>query len=632
MRHLLSGSTRRSIGKLFLLLMMTFALYLGLKVALEAAGNTVGASRPSESVVLADTTWSDDFDDASGLSALENVQISADGQLMLASDVLLGSAASVVISPAVKVQSWGRLYFVATVPPSTALAVDVLDATDAPLMHDVPSGGSLAGIDVSTYPALKLRATLSSTAVGQTPRLDEWRITWSPDYPNRVHLPIVGKSFGAPIPLPLGAAIGFTGMSDVSHLGKSVRFPSVRKNDASWDSSFAIQNITAFATTLTLEFFRQDGTVAYTADGVPLRPYGTYIASLADFTSLADGSYALAATATETVVGMASTGHISGTMAMAYNGISQGSQHIVVPSIYKDFYGWTSRLCIHNMTPEAAEVAIYYHGRDWEVSRWRYLSGNGVDCIDLRQEPLLPPSFVGTAHMASSTGVAVAVEDVQSSGNQALGYLGFDLSALSHTIYIPRCRKQGGWRTYIQVTNVGPSATSMTVAFHAFDGSYTHIHTYLPGQSWSIPCPDGYSWIEPPEPSPDLLGSAVVSATQSGLIALVTDRNVPYGTDSFSYPGLPTPSSTVYLPNVGGEPGDWVSTLSVQNPNTMTNLILATFYSRAGDVLYELVDDLPPYGMRQYVVTRLPGLSASYEGSAVISATMPVAVLLSKHR
>jgi hypothetical protein len=620
-------------------LAVTFIAFLGLKYTLEAKDSAAEVTCSAHSVVVTDSTWADDFHDASGLSALENVQISTDDQLMLASDAPLGSATSIPISPTLGVQSWGRLYFTATVPLSTALTVDVLDAVDkAPLMHNVPNGGSLAGIDAGTHPGLKLRATFSSTVASKTPRLDEWHLNWIPDYPHQVFLPVVGKSFEVPgpTPPPLGAAIGFTGAGEESPTGKTVRFPSLRKNNSGWGSSFAIQNITAFATTLTLEFFREDGTVAYAANGIPLRPYGTYIAPLADF-PLADGSYALAATSTETMVGMASTRHAAGTMAIAYSGTSQGSQQISVPVVYKDYAGWTSRLCVHNMTPEADVITTYIY--DWNGlpvgSRWIDLSGDGVDCLDLGQEPWLPSPFIGAALITSEdTDIAVTIEDIDLQENYAQGYLGFDSSAGSDTIYIPRCRRVNGWQTYILVANVGSSASDVTVSYHDFDGStgYTRIYTCLAGGKCSFPCPDDDPWIEPPPFPQNRLGSAVVSANQSELIALATDVNASSGIDVFSYLCLPVSSTLVYVPNVGGGPENWTSTLSIQSPNAVPNTVTMSFYNRAGDVLYNSSEILPPYGMGQYDVAQLPGLSASYEGSAIISATTSVAVLLSKER
>lgn len=617
-------NVQRNRKKLFLLLALTLAAYFGFRTA----GNSTAAV--AHFVVATDNTWFDDFQDTSGLSALENVQISTDGQLLLVGNASVGSATSKPISPTLGVWSWGRLDLTATVPISTALTVDVLDALDTLLMHNVPDGGSLAGIDAATYPVLKLRATLSSGVVGQTPHLDEWRLTWLPDNPKQLFLPIVVKSSLEPTPPSLGAAIGFIAPNDSMPLGQVVRFPSLRKNDAGWTSSFAVQNISAFATTLTLRFFREDGTVAYVADGIPLCPHGTYIASLTDFTALANGSYALAATATEVIVGMVNTTHISGKMALAYEGVSQGSQQIGISRLYKNSGGWTSRLCIHNLTVGAAQVKLDYYNQygSLAVDRLIALAGNGFHCIDLGQDPFLPP-FVGTAYITSDTDLAATVEHINSQRNRALGELGFNPAADSNTVYIPRCRKINGLpTTAILVANVGSSATDITINYHEFNGSTGYTRTYPPGMA-SFSCPENSS-IEPPGPF-SRLGSAVVTAGQSKLTALATDTNAS-GMDLFSYP-CPSISSTVtYAPNVGSGLNNWMSILSIQNPTAVVNTVKISFYNRTGDILANFQDVQPPYGMGLYLVAEIPGLSATYEGSAIISATVPVTVLVSKQR
>jgi hypothetical protein len=48
------------------------------------------------------------------------------------------------------------------VPTGTSLTIDVLSADGIPLLSDVTSGMSLAAVDPTVYPSLKLRATLST--------------------------------------------------------------------------------------------------------------------------------------------------------------------------------------------------------------------------------------------------------------------------------------------------------------------------------------------------------------------------------------------------------------------------------------------------------------------------------------
>lgn len=93
-----SGSMRCNVRNLFLLLLTALAVCLGLKSAFEADDGAADVIRASEVVVVTDTLWPGDFHDASGLSALEGVQIGVGGQLVLASDAFLDSATSTLIS------------------------------------------------------------------------------------------------------------------------------------------------------------------------------------------------------------------------------------------------------------------------------------------------------------------------------------------------------------------------------------------------------------------------------------------------------------------------------------------------------------------------------------------------------
>ena len=89
-----------------------------------------------------------------------------------------GVITSVVISPSL-IGQWGSVRYTATVPLHTSVQVDVLSAGGVMLLTNVPSGASLAAIDVATYPTIRLRATLRSTVGNATASLEEWEVTWT---------------------------------------------------------------------------------------------------------------------------------------------------------------------------------------------------------------------------------------------------------------------------------------------------------------------------------------------------------------------------------------------------------------------------------------------------------------------
>ena len=90
-----------------------------------------------------------------------------------------GTLTSQAIAPSVAYR-WGTLTFTHDVSAAgTAVAVDVLGANGALLAASVASGTNLNTLPaVASQPALKLRANLSSTTSGNTPRLNDWTLDY----------------------------------------------------------------------------------------------------------------------------------------------------------------------------------------------------------------------------------------------------------------------------------------------------------------------------------------------------------------------------------------------------------------------------------------------------------------------
>ncbi len=160
---------------------------------------SVATSRFTTYAMMTTPAWRDEFDDFSGLSfpgETHHVTLGRtleDRTLVLQSTATNGVAVSKPITPTAGFAAWGSLTFTRTAdPPTTTLTVDVLSLDGTPLLTDVVSGVNLAGLGPAQYPALKLRANLSSTVVGETPALDAWRLGWEVEE-YRIYLPVVIK-------------------------------------------------------------------------------------------------------------------------------------------------------------------------------------------------------------------------------------------------------------------------------------------------------------------------------------------------------------------------------------------------------------------------------------------------------
>ncbi len=75
---------------------------------------------------------------------------------------------------------WDAVEYGATTPASTTLSVDLLDAVSGTVRTGVASGADISGIDPASFPALRLRAGLSTTDALVTPELTDWGLTWTP--------------------------------------------------------------------------------------------------------------------------------------------------------------------------------------------------------------------------------------------------------------------------------------------------------------------------------------------------------------------------------------------------------------------------------------------------------------------
>ncbi|MBN2002890.1 MAG: hypothetical protein JXA21_06005 [Anaerolineae bacterium] len=78
-----------------------------------------------------------------------------------------------------RVGAWERVTWEADTPRGTGVSVDVLDADGNTLVKDIRNGGSLEKLDPAIYPALRLRATLTTRNPQVSPVLNNWQVEYT---------------------------------------------------------------------------------------------------------------------------------------------------------------------------------------------------------------------------------------------------------------------------------------------------------------------------------------------------------------------------------------------------------------------------------------------------------------------
>lgn len=135
---------------------------------------------------IAATLWTDLFNDSTKLATLSATQVTG-GALTLAGTpgtyALSGFAISTTSTPAYLAR-WTSASSTITANAGTSAVVSVVDGAGVLLPDAVLPGNStgftgaidLSSVSTTTYPALALKATLTSTSVNATPSIADWRL------------------------------------------------------------------------------------------------------------------------------------------------------------------------------------------------------------------------------------------------------------------------------------------------------------------------------------------------------------------------------------------------------------------------------------------------------------------------
>jgi hypothetical protein len=137
--------------------------------------------------------WCDGFNENIGLEldSLDNViRLLADsGKLKLDNTTLPGSAVSQPYTPSMMIDAWKTISYTANITAGSQLMVSVLSADKTILIPDIESGGSLAAINPTDHPSLRLQVEMSTTS-GNSPELFDWCILAKSKLSN-VYLPVI---------------------------------------------------------------------------------------------------------------------------------------------------------------------------------------------------------------------------------------------------------------------------------------------------------------------------------------------------------------------------------------------------------------------------------------------------------
>jgi hypothetical protein len=198
----------------------------------------------------------------------------------------------------------------------------------------------------------------------------------------------------------------------------------------------------------------------------------------------------------------------SSTVYKIQNVFASGNTSIFVPQVKNTSSDFTT-LAVQNLGSSSTNVTVNYYGGSCLTQSW-WVAPNAYHVFEA--SAACPLGFVGSARASGTQPLAVLANE---KGEK--GYSGF--LAGSHTIVLPRVRRDSGWWTGIRVMNVdGGSLTSGTIYFYNSNGSSAG--------SASLSISGGYRSVNKGSSVPSSFnGSAVITADRPIVASVILTLN-----------------------------------------------------------------------------------------------------------
>ena len=420
---------------------------------------------------------------------------------------------------------------------------------------------------------------------------------------------------------------------------KTVYFPNITKSlggPNGWQTPFIVQNVGTVSTTLEIALTRfSDGQLQTCHRIEGLAPGASFAENPNDAGDLqGDTQYsAVVRSYGSSIVGVVNecsygcNQTTGGTLfeASSYNGVSSGATSVFLPNITKRFFGFVTRFVIQNLgnqTTTASADFLSFDGTKHPAPITRTLTPGQSQFIDPNVEPSLVDgtqySVTVTAQQPIAVRVGTQSDDPGNPTPMLDATMGITTGAT--TIYGPYAVKgvpgKGKGFSTIVLQNLSTSPADLSMTFTPLGGgaSTTFTKSGVAGHgAWDfdIRFQNGDAKAQPQV----LCGTtaatgcladgeysiSVTTTTSGAQIAGIV--NIVGTTTLAIYAALPSPSTTVFLPNVtrtlGGANG-WTTPIFLQNttPNQATATVIWKKFSDASQALSENVTIAPNASVR----------------------------------
>jgi hypothetical protein len=245
--------------------------------------------------------------------------------------------------------------------------------------------------------------------------------------------------------------------------------PLVARTYHGLSSGVQVQNLGMSAAAVSLTYVQDTGaTWSQMASIAPLASATFYAPSHPD---LPDGF--IGSAVIESADGQPLAAHVSliraDGVAMAYAAQAGGNPAAPVPLVLRNRNGWSSGIQVQNLGSAPSAVRLSFASLDGAGGPWDQagIVGHAIGAtFYLPSNPQLPEEFVGSAMVRSSGGEPLVVLTTSVNQRKHVGTAVTSPSEGAPAVYIPRFSNEAdGWRTGIQLQNLGAQAATVSLGF-----------------------------------------------------------------------------------------------------------------------------------------------------------------------
>ena len=384
-----------------------------------------------------------------------------------------------------------------------------------------------------------------------------------------------------------------------------------------YTSGFQVQNLSASAANITIDYYNQDGSKAISVpDTIAASGAKTYypIAASAGF----NGSVVISSDQQiASVVNVLSTGSVKA--GASYVAAMQGGTTVLLPLLMKNngsstiYNTWFN---VQNAGTADATVNVAYS--DGTTAGPVTIKQGAAHTFDQLSETHSVKVFSGT--VTSTQPVAVAV--IEESSIVMFAYSGF-AGGVIHPVMPLINANNSGYVTGIQMQNAGSSDTTVTVSYtHSSSGTdCTETQTVSAGTSKTFALAAFANGANSTcIAAAKFVGSATVTGNTASqpLVAIVNQLKTGVNGEAYGSFDPASATNTVVMPLIMDRNNGWFTGFNVMNVGSAPTTVSCTFTGTS----YTLTTGSLAAG-QAYTANQNNQIASSYVGSATCSATNP---------